>query len=122
MTKIVRLGPDEKWRIEVDMNYVHQLRIALNQSIDEFSKAIPIDLDTLNRMTRTGEASFMMVARLATYLQVQPGELIIWFPVPRGAPERIPNPYHYPRRKHETATSQTGPTQAQPALVDQAGG
>lgn len=88
-TPTVRLGPNEKWRIEVDVNYAEQLRLVANLTIRDLAQATGVSWDTYHRMMHSGEASLVTIARLATHYGVQPGEMLIWFPVPAEQPDRM---------------------------------
>lgn len=91
------LAPHEKWHVEIDMDYVHQLRIALNLSAAELARGAGIDPSSFSLLGRNRNATFATVAKLATYLQVQPGELIIWYAVPKETPDVLARR----RRPHE---------------------
>lgn len=83
------LAPDEKWRLEVDADYIHQLRLALGQPLSEFCRRSGVSVNALHNISTNRSATLPIIARLATYLQVQPGELIVWYPVPKEWPDRI---------------------------------
>lgn len=85
MPSSARLRLGEKWRVEVDINHIHHLRVALGIAVNE----LPVSPDTLLRIERTGHASLATVAKLATALHITPGELIIWYPVPDEWPDTL---------------------------------
>lgn len=83
----VRLSPDEKWRIEVDANLLNELRLAMGWTWTELSLKSGANKDTVWAMRHRGTSTLRSIAKVATALQIQPGELIIWFPVPRSYPD-----------------------------------
>lgn len=87
MKSEVRLAPNEKWRIEIDFNYLEQLRLAMGYKIVDLQKAGVISTPAYNYLRLRGRATMGTVEKLATYFQIQPGELLVWFPVPKDFPD-----------------------------------
>lgn len=83
----IRLAPDEKWRIEVDANLINELRLAMGWTWTELSLKSGARKKTIWDMRHKGTCLLSAIAKVATAFQIQPGELIIWFPVPRDYPD-----------------------------------
>lgn len=83
----VRLADDEKWRIEVDVNYLEQLRLLAGVPICKLAQLTGVSYDTYARILVNGEATLRTIARIATYYNVQPGEMLVWMPVPKDFPD-----------------------------------
>lgn len=85
-----QLKPGEKWRFEVDVKTLEHYRRLAGVTILQLCASAHIGPGSYVALCRDGTCNMHVVARLATYYKVQPGELVIWYPVPLDTPDQWP--------------------------------
>jgi transcriptional regulator with XRE-family HTH domain len=70
------------WRLEVDGEYIHALRIARGWTVKKMAEVTGIPYGTLYTIIYSRTTNLRMIARLASVLGVPPTELIVYYPIP----------------------------------------